>query len=56
VDHLDSAQDRPSGCHRLEPEYRSSPALHDTMILLDAVIEKALRRIPIGFTSRRERS
>ncbi len=39
VNHFDPAQDRPSRCHRLQPEHRTNSALDGTMILLDPIIE-----------------
>jgi hypothetical protein len=39
VNHLDAAQDRPSGRDRLEPKHWSNPALDGPMILLDAIVQ-----------------
>jgi hypothetical protein len=48
VHHLDSSQDRPSGRHRLAPEYRPNSALDSPMILLDSVIEVGPAQKPFG--------
>jgi hypothetical protein len=39
VNHLNPAQDRPSGRHRLEPEHRSNAPLDGAMILFNAIVE-----------------
>jgi hypothetical protein len=44
VDHLDPAQNCPSGRHRLEPEHRSNPPSDGAMILFDTMIQ--IRTLP----------
>jgi hypothetical protein len=41
VDHLDTAQDRTSAVHGLEPEHRPHPSLNGPMILLNPIVQVA---------------
>ena len=44
VNHLDPTQDRPSGCHRLEPG--RNPPLDGAVVLFDAIVQICILPYP----------